>query len=201
MSLEDFLKIENSTEGQQELKNSFYKYLPISEGGCLINRIAKVIESEFKTIKEDGKNEFDYTRLKSGCKYSSIMSKKIAEIYDDYDKAQKDFFKSAEEEALDKDTILIQTEDFKNRFIEACLKVCPNEQILCDIILDLTYSGKSGRKKAFAWDICGAQIIKNLLANNNYTLKYPCLSENGNIEFFGKQFDIKEIKVETNEEK
>lgn len=84
-------------------------------------------------------------------------------------------------------------EDFKRR----CLEQCPNEEYLCDIVLDLCYS-KSKSSKQFAWDICGDMIIANLLKRNNYKVTYPTQDENGDICFSGKRFSMKtdEIKFD-----
>ena len=84
----------------------------------------------------------------------------------------------------------ILKEEFKRR----CLKQCPDEGQLCDIVLDLCYA-KSQSSKQFAWDICGGIFIENLLKKNNYTLEYPVPDEHGDILFNGKTFSMKKIKI------
>ena len=54
---------------------------------------------------------------------------------------------------------------------------------------------KSKNSKQFAWDICGETFIKNLLKRNGYKISYPELDENGDIEFDGMRFSMKETEI------
>lgn len=75
-------------------------------------------------------------------------------------------------------------ENFKNKLHT----ICPNEEVLTNIIIDITYGKKVN--KQYAWDICGEQIIKNLLSKNSYEYKYPVASDDGNIEWNGYKFKM-----------
>ncbi|MBP0064346.1 hypothetical protein JYQ78_14230, partial [Anaerobutyricum hallii] len=68
---------------------------------------------------------------------------------------------------------------------------------LCNIVLDLCYS-KSKYSKQFAWDICGETFIQNLLRRNNYRISYPTLDNNGDIEYLGMRFSMKEAEIKVN---
>ena len=72
-------------------------------------------------------------------------------------------------------------------FRQECVKACPNEKELCDIVVDLCYS--SPRSRQFAWDICGDIIIENLLDKNDRLIHYPVRTESqGEFSFGGEQF-------------
>ena len=46
-----------------------------------------------------------------------------------------------------------------------------------------------------AWEMCGDEIIQNLLARNNGLLSYPSLDADGEIEFGGNRFTVKQIEI------
>ena len=77
---------------------------------------------------------------------------------------------------------------------EEFYSVCPDKFRLCDIILDLTY-GK-GTNKTLAWDICGEQIISNLLDKNDNKYTILVKDENGSIEWNGNKFREEKVEVE-----
>jgi hypothetical protein len=66
--------------------------------------------------------------------------------------------------------------------------VCPNLEILANIVVDLCYT--SSKNKTFAWDVAGEQIFNNVLKNNGYVIKYPVKDENGDIEFNGNKYSL-----------
>ena len=57
---------------------------------------------------------------------------------------------------------------------------------------------KSKYSKQFAWDICGEVFIQNLLRRKNYKISYPTLDDNGNIEYLGMKFSMKETEIKVN---
>ena len=83
---------------------------------------------------------------------------------------------------------------FKEAFKQQCAEQCPNQQILCNIILDLCYSNPKYSKQ-FAWDICGGTFIQNLLKRNHNTISYPTLDEDGDITFQGMRFTMKTVEL------
>ena len=83
-------------------------------------------------------------------------------------------------------------------FRSRCEIICPNEDELCNIVVDLAYQTEG--TKSFAWDICGDVILKNLLIRKNNTIHYPVITDNdGDFEYCGKNFTMYERKI-TDEE-
>lgn len=105
----------------------------------------------------------------------------------------------AKSERIKSEDTQMQKYIFREEFKRQCLERCPNEDILCNIVLDLCYS-KSKYSKQFAWDVCGETFIQNLLKRNNYIVSYPTLDKDGKIEFNGLHFRMNttEIKVMIN---
>ena len=84
-----------------------------------------------------------------------------------------------------------QRQIFIEKFKEKCSFV--DEDSLCNIVLDLCYN--TNTSKQFAWDICGETILCNLLKRNKYRVNYIERDENGELEFSGEKFTIKNMTV------
>lgn len=195
MTLDELMALEEKTEEQEEFIKWYRLKYPVSDNGCVMNRICHRIEQEFdgyfKEIKS--KSEFDYTIMKSGVEYSKNDYRKIHELYNTYLKRTQDFKIKSNQKRIKKDDIamnyMMLTEEFKRE----CVKICPNEDELCDIILDMCY--KSTSSKQFAWEICIDTIIKNLLRNNNNELTYLYRDDSGDVTYCGEKFSVARTKV------
>ena len=153
-----------------------------------MNRICRRFEEEFDAYfgKTKIKEEFDHDFMKSGVEYSPSQYYSISHLYDQYQQKLRDFMQFSKAVRIDEDEAATRHTVMIHDFRLDCWRVCSNASMLCDIILDLCYS-KSGSKQ-FCWDICGEEIIDNLLAHNDYTISYPIQDENGEVEYYGKKF-------------
>ena len=61
----------------------------------------------------------------------------------------------------------------KESMYEQCLSSCNNEKALTNILLELCYN--SGGSKYVVWDLCGEQILKNLLEKNHNKYTFPSI--------------------------
>ena len=79
---------------------------------------------------------------------------------------------------------------FKSKFYEAC----PNEKILCEILIDLLYDKPNA--KGVVWDMCGDVIIDNLLEKTNGVIEYPELADDcAEFSCCRKRFNMKRINI------
>lgn len=189
ISLNELLKKENKTNAEEKFLERYYQDFPLGQSPCTVNRICKRLENIFDNISFEHEADFDYSILKCGTPYSRDMYNKIKKIYDKYINETKNYIQYAKSERLRSEELQIQKYLFKERFKRQCLEQCPNEEYLCDIVLDLCYSGTK-KSKQFAWDICGDMFIKNLLKRNDYKISYPKLDSDGDIEFGGNKFSM-----------
>ena len=84
------------------------------------------------------------------------------------------------------------------RFLDECLQVCGNEDMLCNILVDLCYS--TNKSKQFAWDLCGNIMIGNLLRHNGYIMQFPLQSEDGDFTYKGLTFKMEVVELEIDSE-
>lgn len=196
LTLDELLKKEKKTPEEEKFIYCYHQRMPLGTAPCTINKICWKIENVFDNMQTTETNNFDYSILKSNAEYPNHLYLKIKKIYDKYRRDTSSYMQYAKSERIKSDERQMQKYIFRENFKRQCLEKCPNEDILCNIVLDLCYS-KSKYSKQFAWDICGDIFIKNLLKRNNYMISYPSLDAKGDIEFGGLNFSMNttEIKV------
>lgn len=184
------------TERQIEFLRYFDRCIPVGTNNCVMNQICRKFESLFDGfLKKSSSGEFDYSIMKSEAEYTTKQYNSIKAVYDDYTKRLSNFKAYSSFERVDDNEAAEGLERIKEEFVEECDKLCPNQSVLCNIILDICYSKNT--TKRFAWSVVGSEIIKNLLKHNNNVIHFPTLSENKEFEYGGEWFEIntKEIEV------
>ena len=198
ITLDELLVKKERTKEEEKFVYCYYQRMPLGTAPCTINKICWKIEDMFDDMKFMSNDNFDYSILKcDGVEYSNQLYNKIKKIYDRYRREVSDYAQYAKSERLKPEDRQMQRYIFKEQFRQQCLEQCPNEEYLCNIVLDLCYS-KSKYSKQFAWDICGDMFIQNLLKRHNYQVTYPTLDDNGDIEFDGKHFSMKTTEIKVN---
>ena len=178
----------------------FYEYrMPVGTNDCVMNVICKKIESEFdaENIREIRGGEFNYFVLKCGAEYTNRQAQEIGKIYDAYTERLKSYTVTINSTKTDKDEAYSVISELNREFEKECISVCPDANVLCDILLDLCYKRNSTKK--FVWSISAHEIINNLLARNNGRISFPALATqetgDGTIDFAGKTFELKTITI------
>ena len=146
--------------------------------------------------------KFDYTVLKTGNIYDEKeykrYYKKIERIYKKYEEKLTKIHQNAQNNHL---IINDETEEKGGLdfcFEAQCHEYCEDDNMLCDILLDICYS-KETVSKAFVWSVCGDMIIHNLLIKNNSNISYPVPDKDGDIEYGGERFKMVTVKINTEE--
>ncbi|MCD8297750.1 MAG: hypothetical protein LUC88_09285 [Prevotella sp.] len=167
----------------------------VGQNPCVVNRICWIFEREFPNyspILADAE-PFDYEILKSGTTYSKNDYTAILQLYSNY-KIEYDRYQQKIRTYGYTDDLKDQShEDFIRKFKKKSREICPNEEELCDIVLDICYQSESS--KQFAWDVAGDVIIKNLLKHNNHKITFPSHS-GSEFEYGGEMFEMKTIDVQ-----
>lgn len=179
------------TKEEQEYIYYFNMRLPASVGTCTVNRICRKIENEFDDYKPAKTTDFDYTIYKSGVRYSTQKYTAAESIYTDYIKALQDFMKQAKNEKLDKDSIESEKKNKLEEFKRQLDEVIPDEETQTEILLDLCYARNNNKSKSFVWEMCGKQIIKNMLVQNDNTVYIPVQDINGDFTVKGISYKMK----------
>lgn len=193
------MPFEDLSERQRDFLRYYSYRMPVGVGNCIMNKICRRFEQEFDGHigRHNASVKFDYTIMKSGNEYSTSQFYAIKRLYEDYNKRLQNYMVFADYERVDECDSIFEISTMNSDFRRECSSVCPNEQTLCDIILDICYSKNSTKK--FAWSMCGEAIIHNLLSKNNFAISFPVIDANGDISYSGEQYSLKTKTIEVNE--
>lgn len=187
-SLDELYSSEDKTEEEKAFIFNYEKYMPVSRASGTMNRICWRIEDEFQTTDVLPEVEFDYSILKSDAEYTQDEYNAIKQLYDEYNKNMQLFLKGIKKNESLKEERDAFTSQLTEGFASDCESICPDEEILTNVLIDVCYT--SNKNKSFAWDIAGEQIFNNVLKNNNYIIRYPIKDVCGDIEFCGDRFSL-----------
>ena len=184
---------------EEQFIKYYHKLMPVTTGDCVINKISKAFEVKFsnftKIFNASHSDTFNYALLKGihdSDKVDANIRHSLSKIYSVYLKNVKKYLCELKySDASDKEII----EEKKNilaimerNFKEQCDVACPNKIDQTSALIDLLY--KNNSSKRFVWEICGEQIIKNLLEANNYIIEYPIQSSSGEFLYCGKRYSM-----------
>jgi hypothetical protein len=187
-SLDDLYSSEDKSEEEKAFIYHYEKYMPISRAPGTMNRICWRIEDEFRTTDVLPNVEFDCSILKSDAEYTQEEYDAIKQLYDEHNKNMQLFLKGIKKNDSSKEERDVFTSQLTEEFSNACSVVCPNSEVLANILVDICYT--SNKNKSFAWDIAGEQIFNNVLKKSGFIIRYPIKDENGDIEFCGNKFSL-----------
>lgn len=199
-SFDELLTKENKTNEEAMFIEDYYKRMPVSINPSVMNKICWKVERIFDGISlanRDGVT-FDYNVMKTDVKYSKAKFLKIKELFHSYKTKVQDYSLAAKSERIDKEERKKTRQILKESFKIKAQKICPDPKELCNIVLDLCYTNDQ-HSKQFVWDICGEQIVKNLLSKSGYKIAYPVQDERGDIEFNGERFSVFETTIDLEE--
>lgn len=176
------------TDSQKDTLTYYSRNMPVGVGDCVMNKICRIFEREFDGFKSEcGKtSDFDYSIMYGCCCCTDKQYRDIKKLIKAYNTSVRNYKIYSANEKVEKDVIKDDMRMIDEEFRRSCEEVCPNEDVLCNIVLDICYS--SNNTKRFAWRMCGKQIIKNLLHNGSGSLSYPAPCEYGNIEYCGNKY-------------
>ena len=186
---------EQLSERQAEFLK-FYNYrMPVGTGDCVMNKICRRFEYAFDGYvgRHSKTTDFDYHIMYGNTDYTAKQRIAIQHLYEDYNKRIKNYAIFSKYERVNDFESASTLQVMNDEFRKECDLICPDKDALCNIVLDICY--KRSSTKRFAWNMCGREIINNLLDSNDYEYKYPALDPDGDIVYGGERFSVKK-KVE-----
>ena len=193
-NVRDLLKNDGKLpENEQKILEFYKKRLPLDVSPSTMNRICWAIEDEFDGVDLFDNVKFDHSVYKSGLEYALEDYQLIKLKCEAYKQKKREINKKkfVDHEDIDESTtdqILKLNADLE----ENCFSICPNEQILCEILLDICY--RDGMDVSIVWNICGDVIVDKLIQKSG-KYSYPEQSDNGEFNYGGTQFAMRSIAV------
>ena len=194
-NIDDLQKFITESDKAENFVNFYFKLMPVGTNPCVINRICRIFEKEFHRCPMPKPDEtFDYTIMKSNVEYDVATYKRIYELYMEYKKYSEQLMRDVRTGKLDSDQAWNAKIYRIKWFRMECEKKCPNENELCDILLDICYQTEAS--KQFVWDMEGSTIIDNLLKRSDNIIHFPEETEDcGNFIYCGRNFVMKEKEI------
>lgn len=205
MTLKKLLNLDRHTKEQKEFIDNYYTHMPVTISDSSMNLLCKYIEGinfdisqKTKTVLSDEfikllKNEnFKY----SECQYENIIeqlklhikSKQFDKSLSNNDNDDNDIKK------FDIDTIReykIDNDSLENKLNS----ICGNPYIIANCLVDYFYTDNANSNKDILWSTYGKYIFNNVKKNTKNVVKFPIPSENGDIIYMGKKYELKEVKI------
>lgn len=192
-SFEDMLKMDNLGEEAERFVKYCAMKCPIDMYPSTMNRICWKIESEFSGNFLCDDVDFDYRIYKSGNEVKRTSYFEIKSLCEHYLMDLKNLNSRKINNEEERKILLVDKDRLLEVLIEDITSICPNQETLCDILLDICYTGKMS--KSVVWDVCGNQIIENMLKKHDNVLTYPEKCLEAEFSCCGTKFFSKTIKV------
>lgn len=193
-NIRDLIKNDgNLPDNEQKILEFYKKRLPLDVSPSTMNRICWAIEDEFDGICQLSNPVFNYELYKSGIEYAKedyelVKCKCKAYKQKKCDINKKKFTERGDEEESLVDQVIKLNADLE----ESCFSICPNEQVLCEILLDICY--QDGIDVNIVWNLCG-DVIVNRLVNQSGMYRYPEQDLDGEFCYGGLKFSMKNVAV------
>ncbi|MBP5462532.1 MAG: hypothetical protein J6Y20_10435 [Lachnospiraceae bacterium] len=187
------------TDRQRDFLRYYDYRMPVGVHDCIMNKICRRFEETFDGYigRHNSETKFDYRLMRSSAEYTASQYNAIRRLYADYNKRLSGYAVFADCERVDEYDSYAALTAMNDEFRESCSVICPDRDVLCNIILDICYAKSS--TKRFAWSMCGAEIIQNLLRKNNNQISFPYLCPGGEINYCGNTYAVETIKLEADE--
>lgn len=201
MTVPELMDIPDSeqTDRQRTFLRYFNLKMPVGMNDCVVNKICRRFEDRFDgyTNKRPDTAKFDYRFMRGDAEYTTNQYYAIKKLYEDYKQRLQSYSVFSYYERIDEYDSMKEFVEMNEAFRKECDMICPNSSALCNILLDLCYT--KNFTKSFVWNMCGSEIIHNLLRKNDWNISYPTLSEDGELEYGGNRFTVGTKKVEVRE--
>lgn len=199
MTIEELkaIPIGKTTERQREFLKYYDFRMPVGTHDCVMNKICRRFEEEFDGYisKHSSGVSFDYTIMRSNSDYTLKQLTAIKRLYDDYNRRLISYSVFADYERVDDCDMFTTMTMMNDEFRKECVKICPSSSTLCNIILDICYAKSS--TKRFAWNMCGSEIIHNLLEKSKGLISYPVVSDSGSFKYCGETYEVETTTITT----
>ena len=187
------------TDRQKEFLRYYDYRMPVGTRDCVMNRICRKFEEAFDgyVARQKAASDFDYTILCGNEPYTARQYQTVQHLHDAYTERLRNYAVFSEYERVDEDDVVSTLVAINDEFRKECTIACPNEEALCNILLDTCYTKSS--TKRFVWRMAGSQIIRNLLEKNNGVISYPVLDPEGDIQYCGERYAVRTKQTEVTE--
>ena len=194
-TLYEMLHSENLTEEEKKFIENYKKKLPLDESPSVMNKICWAVEKATDDLNFYNLSDYSCYNLSSGVICNKEIYDVIKVICDNYRSSIKKESKNILTKNENSSEFAQNTSEVLDYYTKEMHIQCPNEEVLCDILIDLCYGNTKKEKysQEILWAACGNVIIDRLLKSHNYKMRYPVKSDNPDFICCGTGFIMQEI--------
>ena len=167
-----------------------------------MNRICWAVEKETNNLNFFNSSDYSCYDLYAGIPYNEDIYGIIKLICNNYRDSIKKETKSILTKNENSSEFSQNTSEVLEYYIKEMHIQCPNEEVLCDILIDLCYNStkKDRYSKEILWAACGNVVVNRLLKSHSYKMRYPIKSDNPDFICCGTGFKMQEIICKDDED-
>ena len=194
-TLYEMLHSENLTAEEKRFIENYKRKLPLDESPSVMNKICWAVEKATDDLNFYNSSGYSCYNLSSGVMYNKEIYDVIKVICDNYRSSIKKESKNILTNNENSSEFAQNTSEVLDYYTKEMHIQCPNEEVLCDILIDLCYGNTKKEKysQEILWAACGNVIIDRLLKSHNYKMRYPVKSDNPDFICCGTGFIMQEI--------
>ena len=206
MSFKELVELpeEKRTQQQKDFLFYYYKFLPVLDSSCVMNKVCHYIESIDFEIKKKVRSSdgFDWHILTSeNFQPEKALTEKLYNvIVEEMSKKHLDLrsLKLSNPELVRKNSITQKDEFDKETWINLLRSnledICSNEEKLANHLVYIFYEVKSSLNKSVLWGVAGKAIYENI-KNKTNVFYFPIKNQNGSIKFLYENYSIEKIEL------
>ena len=187
MPISELMSLEEPSEEQKEFIMWYSVRMPVGIHDCVMNRICRRIEHETASgINSAQTRPYDYSVLLSDTVGTQSMKFAVGNAMREYgyeiERIAVQYRDNPTKKMFDGKAAL-------QRFVEETMLLkCPNADTACDIAIRHCMRRRSNMN--FLWDLFGDMLVDRMLRVKGYTMTFPTMDDNGDIEYCGDRFSI-----------
>lgn len=183
-------------EAEQEFLAGFFRYSPVIDSNSVVNRLCHHIEKVNFNVRSHLKMK------ESTSVYKFFISDEIEFNCSTYDRVVEAYEKFCKECANYKYTELDSNSqdplmgNFVGMLYSYVSDACSNVYEAISYLAYYLYEVKEKANKEMLWKTYGQEICTILRRNNDGTVMIPMYDEDGDIEYLGKTYSMKEVAID-----
>ena len=183
---------------QKEFLAQFYRFNPLLDTPCEINNISKYMQKRIGEIKVNSKlswdkNSIDIMKKRNVPDWDDAKSDALILLHEKYKSEKRNFGNIKNEDGENRWQTI---EQYNKSIRQEALKLSSDLGELAYYAIARCYVSLESDNKAFVWSIFGDGVVDNIKNNiGNKKIEIPFLDNDGDIEYLGKKYSRKEIKI------
>ena len=204
--IDKLLQKDIKDDNEQKYIDSYNKYLPLNEADCIMNQLAKYMESIKYNLTQfiNDKTSFNYKLLiDEDIPIDTEIFNKVLKIYKDFNDSKYLYNTAKESEVCDN----TETKDGFNEdefndlqevykyYKDQLYAICSNAKQLANIAVDICYKRYPNSNKDFVWQLCSYGLIENIKKHKQSQLFVPIRNDSGSILYLSETYNLQEVAV------